>query len=77
MKSSLEHIKLRFRKESTFDNPFVAFAENTALKRVFYLSNYSTVEKRKKFGLLLLEKKINNPSSQFKNFINCKQPLTL
>ena len=34
MNSSLEHIKLRFRKEPTYEKPFVAFAENVVLKKV-------------------------------------------
>tara|TARA_B110000967_G_scaffold63466_1_gene65369 strand:+ start:1135 stop:1359 length:225 start_codon:yes stop_codon:yes gene_type:complete len=72
MVSSLKHIKLRFRKEATYNKPFVAYAENLVLKKVFYLTSYSTIEKRKKLGLSFLEKKISNPSEQFKQFIKYK-----
>jgi len=59
-------------RDNEMGSPFGAYAKNTQTDRTFYLASYRTEELRERLAPILLKRKMENPSDQFKSFMNAK-----
>ena len=62
------HIKIVYDKEK--DGFIHVSAFNRKTGRWFFLARYSTMEKAKRLGPRMLEKKMGNPSRVFQDFLS-------